>query len=713
MVAMVAGLVVVSDPQTPYAQATGVAYLDLALPSGRPVATEHPEMIDVPMAPGSVAKIATLAAALEAETITDRTGILCTRDVVVAGHRLTCTHPDLHRPLEPAEALAYSCNVYFARVAARLPRPALDRALTSLGLPPSDPGVPLAAAALGLEGLRASPRRLLDMMLRVAAEPNVLPWRPETLAVVREGLHGAATFGTASSLHARGLDALAKTGTTLNNGRAQGLVVGVTPSRFPSHGFVLLASGAAGTDAAALAAHRLATAPVQAAAAVRVGTMQADGRYDVRTMALEDYVAGVVAGEAAPGSTPAALEALAITVRTFTLANRGRHASDDFDMCDLTHCQVLRRPSAETTRAAAATAGRILEFGGAPAGVYYTASCGGHSERPSAVWSGADDPPFLPSRPDEACDGEPAWRADLSVRDLTRALRTGGFRGDLLRDMRIVRRSSSGRAAWVRLEGFTPEEISGDDLRTLVGRTLGWQFIRSTAFEVQRTGAGFRFAGHGAGHGVGLCVIGAARRAAAGASAEAILAAYFPGLSIATLGSAIADPPRVRISLPASEQHKRLAVHDFAVHALSDLAEALGVNAPADIHITFYPTVESYQRATGQPWTTAAATEGHDIQVLPLSLLERRGTLESTIRHEFVHLLTMPALAGRPLWVAEGVASYFAGESGEARSISGTCPTDREMTRPTSADGLRSAYQRAAACVLREIDAGRSWREIR
>ncbi len=47
-----------------------------------------------------------------------------------------------------------------------------------------------------------------------------------------------------------------------------------------------------------------------------------------------------------------------------------------------------------------------------------------------------------------------------------------------------------------------------------VGRVAGWQSIKSTAFEVDRTSTGYRFKGRGFGHGVGLCVIGAGRRAA-------------------------------------------------------------------------------------------------------------------------------------------------------------------------------------------------------
>ena len=147
---------------------------------------------------------------------------------------------------------------------------------------------------------------------------------------------------------------------------------------------------------------------------LRVGIAKPGGGYSVTTMPLESYVARVVAGEAARDSAPSALEALAITVRTFALANINRHRADGFDLCDQTHCQVVRTATAITDRAALATAGRVLLHDGAPASIYYGASCGGRTEIPSHVWPGADDPSFLPSRDDDACEGAPARTHEVS-----------------------------------------------------------------------------------------------------------------------------------------------------------------------------------------------------------------------------------------------------------------------------------------------------------
>jgi len=183
---------------------------------------------------------------------------------------------------------------------------------------------------------------------------------------------------------------------------------------------------------------------------IRIG-IQKNGGYEIVTLPVETYVARVLTGEALPGTEPAALEALAIAVRTYAAANRGKHRADGFDLCDQTHCQVMRAATPDTDRAATATAGEILIYDGAPASIYYSASCGGRTERPSNVWPGADDPPYLPSQDDDGCGGSPQWSAELTAGDLQRAFAAAGYRGTL-RGMRIASHNQSGRVQTLSLE---------------------------------------------------------------------------------------------------------------------------------------------------------------------------------------------------------------------------------------------------------------------
>ena len=493
--------------------------------------------------------------------------------------------------------------------------------------------------------------------------------------------------------------------------------------------------GAVGVKSSAWQRATPGIAPIEGAGQLdlRIGFVRPGG-YTIQTLPLETYIARVLAGEAARDSPEAALEVLAITSRTFALGNRDRHRADGFDLCDETHCQVVRTAVAATTRAAQATAGQVLTRNGAIASVFYSASCGGRTEIPSNVWPGADDPPYLPSSDDDACGGAPAWEAELDEADLRTAFRAAGFRGDRLRDMRIASRNSSGRVARLSLDGLTSPEISGQDLRVVVGRTLGWQHIKSTAFELRRQGprggqgAVYRFSGHGSGHGVGLCVIGSTNLAARGVGAPSILAKYFPGADISTPRSRPApDTSGVLVSLPDDDEGERATIAKLTIQARDELAATLGMPTPAKITLRFHPTTDDYERATGQSWFTSGAWVNDgvkaELHLLPLAVLRERDVLERTIRYALVHAMADAVLAKRPAWVREGAAIYFAGErpvpgqgtAGAAPRLEprGSCPDDNELLRPVSAGALSNAYARARSCFARQLATGKNWRDVK
>jgi SpoIID/LytB domain protein len=476
---------------------------------------------------------------------------------------------------------------------------------------------------------------------------------------------------------------------------------------------------------------------------VRVGFERSDGSHGVQAIALETYVARVLVGEAAPQSPPAALEALAIAIRTFAIVNRNRHNADGFDVCDTTHCQVVRpAATAATERAANATAGLVLMRDGMPVPVYYSASCGGYTEVPSAVWPGKDDPPYLPAQPDDACGGAPEWSANISAADLTRAFKASGFHGERLRAMTIASRDTSGRVSKLRVEGLSPEQISGQDLRMVVGRTLGFLLVKSAAFEMERRRDRvqdvYHFEGHGYGHGVGMCVIGSVNLAARGQTAAQILNRYYPGLDILPLNApsqiaaqrpaaaptpavALAPPSGISLTLPGDGDGERSAIESLAVRARDEIASQLGVTPPARIVIRVHPSTQSYERATGQPWFTSGALVDGELHLMPAGALRDRGVLERTIRRELAHVMVDESLTRRPAWVREGAALYYSDSRAEAADGEGSsrprsraaCPDDGELLQPVSAGALSNAYARALACFARQVGDGRSWKDVK
>jgi len=421
---------------------------------------------------------------------------------------------------------------------------------------------------------------------------------------------------------------------------------------------------------------------------------------------------------------------------------------------------VLREPDAAKRAAAAATSAQVLVWQDQPAQVFYTASCGGMTERPSEVWPGSTDPSYLKVRHDSACKGEPRWASEIPGPDLDRVLRSAGFHGRGLRDIKRHGRTTSGRVKLVRLVGLEPEDLSAQDFRNLVGRTLGWQLIKSTDFTVRRTGGGFRFDGRGFGHGVGLCVLGSVGRADRGDSAKKILAAYFPGLKIRSLDAiglqttpaqtrvapvpvisvpratppapvapvvaaapvlpaAPRPPAPYTLLLPPTAEADRASIAGIVARALVQLARTTARPAPDGLRIVFHPSAASFQRETGESWWSSARTRGNRIDLLPPSVLRARGTLDTTLRHELAHVVTGPVLAGRPVWVQEGAAMHFAGEP-PPQSLAGadgtfrrvTCPSDLDLLQPASAATARQAYGLAAACFERALAQTADWTQV-
>ena len=177
------------------------------------------------------------------------------------------------------------------------------------------------------------------------------------------------------------------------------------------------------------------------------------------------------------------------------------------------------------------------------------------------------------------------------------------------------------------------------------------------------------------------------------------------------------------VSLQDDDEGQRDVIVHQALRARDDLARALGIPAPRPLTLRFHPTTDDYEQVTGQPWFTSGAVVNNELHLLPLAVLRDRGVLERTIRHELVHIMTDTVLGKRPRWVREGAAIYFAGEQtipGESRQRPAvklepraSCPEDNELLRPVSVGALSNAYARARACFARQIQAGRSWREVR
>jgi stage II sporulation protein D len=267
----------------------------------------------------------------------------------------------------------------------------------------------------------------------------------------------------------------------------------------------------------------------------------AQGLLAVNSVDMESYVASTLASEISPGWAPESLKAQAIVTRTYGVRAAVHNGSRQYDVTDDTSNQVyhgLDDVATSFVAAASSTAGMIVTAAGAPADVFYSAVCGGHTAN-SYQLTGRPGPAYLQGIADvdgggrAYCTPAPffAWENSVPADAMARVLDVPSAD---LGDVSVTDRWPDGRAKTVRVSryGASSVDLDGHKFYAHCSAVLGYKVLPSAMFEISRTTAGFTFTGHGLGHGVGMCQWGARGRAGAGMPAAQILSAYFPGTTL-------------------------------------------------------------------------------------------------------------------------------------------------------------------------------------
>lgn len=424
-------------------------------------------------------------------------------------------------------------------------------------------------------------------------------------------------------------------------------------------------------------------------------------------MPMEEYIAGVLAGEAGNFKSDEALKAMAVAARTFAMHFGSRHAVDDFDFCDTTHCQDVRLAgiNPHLRQIAEATAGEVLWYDGEPAATYYYANCGGTTEDGHYILGNDEAPaPYLKQHSDRYCirDGGSQWSSEISRRELQSALSDDGITiPGRLRSVSVLHRTPSGRIEFLRVVGSSDVTVSGLLFRSAVGRHIGWERLKSNWYDVSMRGDQIVFHGRGRGHGVGLCQVGAEVMGEEGHSYREILAFYYPGtrLGVSAQGIAWQQLANEDIELLTTRPDRDRSLLPMATRFMHEAEESTGFVYQAKPRLKVYATVAEFRNSTGEPGWVAASTKGKTIQMQPPDVLRDAGTLDSTIHHELLHMLidsyTKP---GTPLWLREGLVLYLTSPSDAKpqNAASGdVAALERSLHAPQSEEELRHAYAEA------------------
>ena len=260
---------------------------------------------------------------------------------------------------------------------------------------------------------------------------------------------------------------------------------------------------------------------------------------------LEAVVAAVVSAELAPETPLEAAKALAVVVRSYLASHLGRHASQGFDVCDSTHCQLFygewwtKWEAGQETQgilsrlgkqAAAETHGEFLrEADGKLTEAYFTACCGGQTTTP-AVAFGAGQTASSAGVSCQWCRNGRfyTWTRRVNRQALAKAILPALASPEDMH-MRVAERNSEGFVtSLVAQVGSQRLTLPNYQFRRLVGQQLGWNLVLSNRYDIEPQGDWFVLHGRGFGHQVGLCLAGAIAQARAGRQYRDILRYYFP-----------------------------------------------------------------------------------------------------------------------------------------------------------------------------------------
>lgn len=259
-------------------------------------------------------------------------------------------------------------------------------------------------------------------------------------------------------------------------------------------------------------------------------------------LGLDEYLAGVLAGEMSDNWPIEALKAQTVAARTYALFRMKTHASRPYDVFADTRSQMFRPAGRYNTvfrSVVAATRGEVLV---SPTGklfpAYYHSTCGGHTVPYHLVFKNDPIPPDSPLGGIRCgyCAKSPyyRWTFLLNKATLTEKLRAAAGRsipkrpvGKVLRLSFLDGYGTPKRWRKVRIETSNgPLTVSMSTFRGFFGPL---DLKSAAVLKVVDHGKTMELQGAGFGHGVGLCQYGARGAALNGLTYKEILRLYYPG----------------------------------------------------------------------------------------------------------------------------------------------------------------------------------------
>lgn len=242
---------------------------------------------------------------------------------------------------------------------------------------------------------------------------------------------------------------------------------------------------------------------------------------EIKRLALEKYVASVLAGEVHASWPLESLKAQAIAARTFAIMRMQTRKYQAYHVQNSVLDQVYKKnPQDIFIKAAKETAGLVLTIGGKIAESSFHSTCGGKTTDSKNVWGKSY--PHLVGGNCGFCENSPTynWHSEISLAEVENKLSKN------IKNIAILSSSKDGRAETIEISGKEKHLVSGHQFRM----KLGAMRVKSTLItNLSIKDNKLLIDGHGFGHGVGMCQYGAMSMAKMGKKYQEILAYYYPG----------------------------------------------------------------------------------------------------------------------------------------------------------------------------------------
>jgi stage II sporulation protein D len=264
--------------------------------------------------------------------------------------------------------------------------------------------------------------------------------------------------------------------------------------------------------------------------------------YLLHTTELENYVTSVVVHEVYPEWPDSALEAAAITARTYALHKKieANKKNKLFHIKNSTEHQKYNGITANerVKKAVLKTENLIISYDNNPILAMYHVCCGGVLPIDCQGYDFIKHPYLKRNKKCTGCEAykKYLWEATINEEDFCKNIeKIMKIKVKKIKKISHTIKSKSGAIRRIEVLAETrkskryPIRLNNKQLRKTLNIKL-WQ--HSSHFKLQKEGDNFKIQGRGQGHHIGLCQRGMFGYSKQGDSAEKILSFYYPGTTI-------------------------------------------------------------------------------------------------------------------------------------------------------------------------------------